>query len=205
MRDIKNIEEVASLSPDYMGFIFYNKSPRYAGEEFAEPTEFPSSIQKVGVFVNEETDEILNRVSQVKFQIVQLHGNESVEQCEMIRNAGLKVIKAFSVDDGFDFATLEKYNSSIDFFLFDTKGKYHGGNAKVFNWDILKRYSQRVPFFLSGGLSPSNIESVKELEGLNIHALDINSGVEISPGLKSVEKIKEVNQILNTTLNKLFK
>lgn len=205
MRDVKNIEEVASLSPDYMGFIFYDKSPRYVGEKFVETNMFPSSVQKVGVFVNEETDEILKRVSQVKFQFVQLHGNESVEQCKVIRDAGLKVIKVFSVDDDFDFATTEKYNSSVDFLLFDTKGKYHGGNAKVFNWDILKRYNQRIPFFLSGGLSSENIESVKELEGLNIHALDLNSGVEISPGLKSVDKIKEVNQILNTTLNKLFK
>lgn len=205
MRDARNIEEVASLSPDYMGFIFYDKSPRYVGKEFVLPDKFPSSVQKVGVFVNEETDEVISKASKLKFQFVQLHGNESVEQCERLRDAGMKVIKVFSVDDDFDFTVTDKYNSSVDFFLFDTKGKYHGGNAKVFNWDILKRYNQRIPFFLSGGLSPENIESVKELEGLNIHALDLNSGVEISPGLKNIEKMKKVNQILNTTLNKLFK
>ncbi len=205
MREAKNIEEIASLYPDYMGFIFYDKSPRYVGEEFVIPKNIPSSVQKVGVFVNEGFETILGRRSSIEFQFVQLHGDESVELCEDLKDAGLKVIKAFSVDDDFDFSVTKKYDSSVDYFLFDTKGKYYGGNAKVFDWKVLKRYNQQVPFFLSGGLSPENIGMVKELNEMNIHALDLNSGVEISPGLKNIDKIKEVSRILNTTLNKLSK
>ena len=203
MRDARNIEEVASLSPDYMGFIFYKKSPRYVGEVVTLPENFPSSIQKVGVFVNEGFEVIMDRRSSIEFHFVQLHGNEPADLCEDLKDAGLKVIKAFSVDDDFDFSVTKKYDSSVDYFLFDTKGKHFGGNAKVFDWKVLKTYNQEVPFFLSGGLSPENLGMVKKLEGMNIHALDLNSGVELSPGLKNIDKIKEVSRILNSTLNKL--
>lgn len=186
MRDTANIKAVAELRPDYMGFIFYEKSPRYVGNEFAI---LDLRLNSVGVFVNESTEKILSK----GLKIVQLHGDETPEQCDELRKH-VKVIKAFSIDDDFDFETTKKYNA--DYFLFDTKGKYYGGNAKTFNWDKLKEYDQRIPFFLSGGLNADNLKDISILKGMNLHAIDLNSGVEDSPGLKNIEKIKSVMSCL---------
>ena len=204
MRDASNILEVASLQPDYMGFIFYETSPRFVGEEFRVPDNFPDHIERVGVFVNETAENITAISGKLKLTCVQLHGSESPEQCRLLKEKGLLVIKAFSVDDTFDFDQTKKYKPHVDFFLFDTKGKFHGGNAKRFNWEILRNYDQEIPFFLSGGLTPENITEISALEGMNIHAIDINSGVEVKPGWKNVTAIREVNELINsTTLNKL--
>lgn len=192
MRDHLNIAQVAAIGLQYMGFIFYPKSPRFVGNDFSLPDSLPASVKKVGVFVNEMNDVILTKSHALVLDFVQLHGNESPEQCRQLRSAGLKLIKAFPVDDDFDFEVTRLYRDSVEYFLFDTKGKYFGGNAIPFNWNILKRYDQSKPFFLSGGLSPENIEHIKHLDKLNIHALDLNSGVELSPGLKNIEKLNEV-------------
>lgn len=204
MRDVSNIMDVASLLPDYMGFIFYKPSPRYVGEEFNLPDNFPDSIERVGVFVNETTEVINDLAGKLNLDFIQLHGSESPEQCKLLKEGGRRVIKAFSVDDTFDFDQTKKYKPHVDFFLFDTKGKFHGGNAKRFNWEILKHYDQEIPFLLSGGLAPDNIAGISSLEGMNIHAIDINSGVEIKAGWKNTAAIGEVNALLkSTTLNKL--
>jgi phosphoribosylanthranilate isomerase len=197
MCDASNIMEVASLQPDYMGFIFYKPSPRYVGEEFNLPDNFPNTTERVGVFVNETTDVIKDLTEKFNLTTIQLHGSESPEQCKSLKERRLHIIKAFSVDDTFDFDQTEEYKPYVDFFLFDTKGKFHGGNAKRFNWEILKKYDQEIPFLLSGGLTPDNIEEIKALQGMNIYAIDINSGVEVRPGLKNVTAIKEVNELLD--------
>lgn len=196
MREDKNISEVASLKPDYMGFIFYAKSPRYVGEDFK--TELPASVQRVGVFVNETTQQILNKVAGSRLDYVQLHGEESVAQCRELKHNNIKVIKVFSVDDEFDFEKTKPYKKAVDYFLFDTKGKFYGGNAVAFDWNILLRYDQEVPFFLSGGLGAANIEDVKGLKAMNIHAVDLNSGVEERPAVKDISKILEVKKKLNS-------
>lgn len=190
MRDADNIRRVASLNPDYLGFIFYPESPRFVGDEFGLPEDLPASIHRVGVFVNESTDRILGLAKRVGLDSVQLHGNESVEQCNVLRGEGLTIIKVFSVSYGFDFNATKPYLPVADYFLFDTKGKHYGGNANTFDWEILKRYDQEIPFFLSGGLSPQNVVDLSSIQGMNLHALDVNSGVEDSPGLKSIEKIE---------------
>ena len=192
MRDAENIRQVAGLVPDYMGFIFYSPSPRYVGADFRLSEEAPAHIVRVGVFVNESNEEITKHSTAVGFDHVQLHGNESVQQAAALKEAGFKVIKVFSIDDMFDFAATKEYASVVDYFLFDTKGKLHGGNAQTFNWNVLQRYDQEVPFFLSGGISPENIHGITSLEGMNLFALDVNSGVEESPGLKSLVKLKAV-------------
>lgn len=198
MRNASNILEVASLGPDYLGFIFYKKSPRYVGEDFNIPNDFPATIKRVGVFVDEITETIKALWEKHDLTFIQLHGNESAGQCRSLKDTGLGVIKVFSVDDEFDFDRTVVYKSHVDYFLFDTKGKYHGGNAKTFNWEILKKYDQEIPFFLSGGISPENIAMIRSLEGMNIHAIDINSGVEISPAVKDAEAIEKVYTILNS-------
>lgn len=192
MRDHENIMHVSSLAPEYFGFIFYAPSPRFVGHNFTIPSTLPSSIKRVGVFVNESNEVIVSKAKAVGFDIVQLHGNESAEQCHSLKERGLKVIKVFSIDDDFKFDTIQEYKKKVDYFLFDTKGKYHGGNSKIFNWKVLKQYDQEIPFFLSGGLSPENVHKIKELRDMNLHALDLNSGVELSPGVKSKEKVEEV-------------
>jgi phosphoribosylanthranilate isomerase len=197
MRDSDNIREVAALSPDYLGFIFYPKSPRFVGDEFKSPASLPSSITRVGVFVNESTQFILMKSKSAGFTVVQLHGNESPDQAAALKDAGLQIIKVFSVGDDFNFAVTKPYESSSDYFLFDTKGKLFGGNAKTFNWSILNQYDQQVPFFLSGGLSAENLQGIKDLQHMNLHALDLNSGVELMPGLKDPARIQQTQELAN--------
>ncbi len=192
MRDVENIRMAASFLPDYMGFIFYPESPRFVGVDFKVPEDLPKSIHRVGVFVNEPIISVLDRAKHAGLDSIQLHGNESAEDCSVLMAAGFSVIKVFSIDKHFDFSLTKPYVSSVHYFLFDTKGKYYGGNANTFDWDILKRYDQEVPFFLSGGISPENVESVRPLRDMNLYALDVNSGVEDLPGVKSADKLKSL-------------
>ncbi|SHG45699.1 phosphoribosylanthranilate isomerase [Chryseolinea serpens] len=197
MRDGENIREVAALSPQYMGFIFYRKSPRFVGDDFVMPA-IPASIKKVGVFVNETTETILNLASRYDLTLIQLHGNETPEQCRELKAKGLGVIKVFSMGEDFDWSVVQPYKPVADFFLFDTKGKYYGGNAQAFDWSLLQQYDQEIPFFLSGGLSPENIGNITGLKDMNLYALDVNSGVEDSPGVKNISKIEFVLEKLKS-------
>ena len=196
MRDSSNIREVGALLPDFLGFIFYRGSPRFVGDAFSLPADLPQTIMKVGVFVDEKVSNVQAIVSRYGLQYVQLHGRESVEQCLSLRSDKVKVIKVFNIDDQTNFADAKRYREAADYFLFDTKGKHHGGNARRFNWDVLSRYDQDVPFFLSGGLNPSNIGEVSDLADMNIAALDVNSGVEVTPGMKNVQKVREIADTL---------
>lgn len=195
MTEINNLREVENLLPDYLGFIFYPHSPRYVGEDFQMPQVIPS-IKKVGVFVNASTEEILSKVTMHSLDAVQLHGEESVEQCAELRHRNLLIIKVFPIDDEFDFSLTKPYESAVDFFLFDTKGKFYGGNAKRFNWNVLSKYNGNIQYFLSGGLNPENVGEVNALNDKYIHALDLNSGVERSPGLKDLSKISRVKEVI---------
>ena len=152
MREFENIREVSAVLPDYLGFIFYDKSPRVVSDNFRLPIDIPKSIQKVAVFVNESPDRILEIVKNYNFDFVQFHGDESVTDCLKIKEQGIGVIKTFSIHDEFDLNRLRPYQSVVDYMLFDTKGKYYGGNAQKFNWELLHQYDQQIPFFLSGGV-----------------------------------------------------
>lgn len=193
MKGVDNIQEVAALQPDYLGFIFYEKSPRFFNGKLPE---LPKSIQKVGVFVNATMNDILQKVKEYDLQVVQLHGNETPEVCEVLKIINVKVIKAFSVNENFDFEILAPYESVCDYFLFDTKGKKPGGNGTTFNWEILKNYPSKKRFFLSGGIGLEEINKIKKLY-LPIHALDVNSKFEIEPGLKNINDCKKIIEILN--------
>lgn len=195
MREPENIRDVASLRPQYLGFIFYPESPRFVGDDFKMPLLDPS-IKKVGVFVNAATESIVEKIAEHKLDLVQLHGHETVEQCEQLKAHNVLIIKAFSVADKFEVSHVKAYHKVADFFLFDTRGKYFGGNALRFDWNILNDYDQQTPFFLSGGLKPENIEEAKALKDMNIAALDVNSGVEVSPALKDIEKVRRVVSLL---------
>ncbi len=183
-----NILEVGSLLPDYMGFIFWEKSARYFDGIIPD---LPKSIQKVGVFVNENEDEILKKIEKHDLQAVQLHGNESVDFCLHLKNrTKAKIIKVFSVDETFNFEVLAAFESVCDYFLFDTKGKLPGGNGIAFNWKILEEYPSKKPFFLSGGIGLDDLEKIKILN-LPVYAFDVNSKFEIEPGLKNIELCRD--------------
>ncbi len=191
MREAENIRDVAALHPDYMGFIFYRNSKRFVSDEFSISDDFPATIKRVGVFVNEMSQEIIRLADKHALDYVQLHGTESAEQCDELRSHGLGIIKVFTIANDFDFGEVNSYRNNVDYFLFDTKGKNFGGNGIAFNWEVLERYDQEISFFLSGGISPDNVAGVRSLKGMNLHALDVNSGVESEVGVKDVMKIRE--------------
>jgi len=198
MRDPDNILQVAELHPDYMGFIFYEKSKRFVGSDFKIPVQLDKSIKRVGVFVNESTGKILELAEVHNLDFIQLHGNESINQCVELKKIGLGVIKVFSINEHFIVTEVTPYRNGVDYFLFDTQSDNYGGSGKAFDWNLLKGYDLDIPFVLSGGLSASNIQSAKDIESVNLHAFDLNSGVEISAGVKGVEKLKELIKIINT-------
>lgn len=186
-----NILEVAGVHPDFMGFIFYESSPRYVGKDFQVPVNLPPAIKKVGVFVNETIEKMMDLVMQHKLDLVQLHGEEAPSTCQRLKEAGVGVIKVFSVDGNFSFDVVVPYESVVDYFLFDTKGKWPGGNGVPFDWQTLKSYKGTVPYFLSGGINAANISQISQLQDSRLMAIDINSGVEDRPGWKDMNKLKE--------------
>ncbi len=198
MRDADNLAALVELQPDFVGFIFYDKSPRFAAEQLdeAQLKAIPRSTKKVGVFVNANPDYILKIVKKYDLQLVQLHGNESPDFCKNLKNKGINIIKAFAIDEAFNFSSLNNYKPHCDFFLFDAKGQNPGGNGFAFDWNILNRYDNEKPFFLSGGLSLENIEQAAQLEGLRIYGFDVNSKFEHEPGLKNIEKLAQLLEIL---------
>ncbi|GAA4427669.1 phosphoribosylanthranilate isomerase [Pontibacter saemangeumensis] len=195
MREPENIRQVAALLPDFMGFIFYQGSKRFVGELITPDllASLPAGIKKIGVFVNEETAVIREKVALYHLDLVQLHGAETPRQCQELQEAGISVIKAFSVGDGFSFLSTLPYERYCTYFLFDTRGKQHGGNGVVFDWELLKDNISDKPYFLSGGLNLENLQS-KEFAKLKPKpfAVDVNSGFEQEPGLKKVAELKQL-------------
>lgn len=192
-----NIAAATSLGIDYMGFIFYDQSKRYVGESssvFIKQLEHPS---KVGVFVNASLSEILVKIAEFQLNMIQLHGNESVEFCvELKEKSGITVIKAFGIDQDFDWAQLNPYAEVIDYFLFDTKSSSHGGTGIQFDWSLLDQYKLTTPYFLSGGLDPENIKTALERNDPRLYALDLNSKFEVEPGLKDIDLLTQsINNI----------
>ena len=189
MRDKENISGLMTLKPDYIGFIFYDKSKRFVAD-FPQ-IEIPSSVKKVGVFVNETIDEIIEIVKKYKLDFVQLHGDETPDYCEKLALQNIKIIKAFSVDGNFDFSAIKPFEKHVALFLFDTKGKNYGGNGVKFNWDLLQNYKGKTPFLLSGGITKNDAEEINKIKHPAFFGIDINSGFELEPGLKNINEIKE--------------
>ncbi|WP_235184137.1 phosphoribosylanthranilate isomerase [Hymenobacter sp. IS2118] len=201
MRDAAALAGVAALLPDFLGFIFAPASPRFVGEALAPELvrALPASIWRVGVFVNETTETIRATAARFGLGAVQLHGQESPTQCEELSEAGLLVMKAFSVGKAVDFAALLPYVPHCDFFLFDTKGAAPGGNGAVFDWDLLKTYNLPVPYFLAGGLG---LEHAAELVALRLPGLvgvDLNSTFETAPGVKDAGRLGQMLAALRPT------
>lgn len=199
MRDSHNIKEVLALKPDYMGFIFYEGSPRYVLPQLDENMmqQVPQATSKVGVFVNATYEEISQKVEQYALDAVQLHGDETVAQVERIKSLGVEVIKVFGIgDESFEFTHLAPYLPHVDYFLFDTKGQARGGNGKVFDWEKLRAYPFEKPFFISGGITTNQLERLSLFADLPLHGIDVNSKFELAPAMKDIPALKALKKQL---------
>ena len=217
MKYVENIQQVAELQPDYLGFIFYEKSKRNFEGIIPELT---AAMKKTGVFVNEIQEIVISLVEEYRLDAIQLHGDESVDYVSelkkqlatrrvlfieenkeirkkknkhVISDEKVEIIKVFGIKDAFDFDVLKPYLKVVDYFLFDTKGKDRGGNGTQFDWSVLEQYPFEKPFFLSGGIGLEDVEEVQKIinSALPIYALDINSKFESEPGKKKIEELKK--------------
>ncbi|WP_035479214.1 phosphoribosylanthranilate isomerase [Gelidibacter mesophilus] len=225
MKYSDNIAEIALLQPDYLGFIFYEKSSRFFDGTIPE---LPSHIKKVGVFVNASIEEILEKTKKHGLDLVQLHGEEPPEFCLKLRrlfeeridevssikekrlprfarnDVQIGIIKVFSIKNHFNFDKLQPYELVCDYYLFDTKGKLPGGNGYAFNWEVLKNYPSTKPYFLSGGIGLEEADKLAKFlqkqESQYCHAIDVNSKFEMEPGLKNIALLKKFKHNINPDL-----
>ncbi len=149
----------------------------------------PKRIKKVGVFVNEEIENIINIANHYHLDFIQLHGDEDISFVNQLSKK-IQIIKAFRIDKNFEFEKLTPYESDCTYFLFDTKAQQYGGTGKKFNWELLQNYKGNTPFLLSGGITPNDIQQIKEFNHPMFMGIDINSGFEIEPGIKDINQIK---------------
>jgi phosphoribosylanthranilate isomerase len=202
MKQPDNISQVVALHPDYLGFIFYPGSKRFIQNlPVSIIQQLPEDIKPIGVFVDEHLETLISQVKAYALQAVQLHGQESVDYCLKIKQAlpAIEVIKAFGVDEDFDFETLDAYTEAVDYYLFDTQTPAHGGSGKRFNWSLLNKYKGTTPYFLSGGIGLEEAGELLKIEDPRLYAVDVNSRFEVEPGLKNIEKLKEFIQIRSGT------
>lgn len=198
MKEIKNIKEISTLNPDYLGFIFWEKSKR--NMTLDSIPELHETTKKVGVFVDASIQEIATKINQYQLDIIQLHGNEPVIFCKNVKKLGVEVIKVFSIDSTFNFSVVKEYVLAVDYFLFDTKGKLPGGNGITFDWNILENYHYNIPFFLSGGIGNTEIDELKEFlkspAAKKCYGIDVNSRFEKKPGIKNKIKLQKFKKLL---------
>ncbi|MCH5327457.1 MAG: phosphoribosylanthranilate isomerase [Coprobacter sp.] len=187
MRDADNIRQIEPLGIRLMGFVFYPPSPRYAGER---PVYLPENILKTGVFVNAGWDEIQEKRVLFDLDYIQLHGGESPDLCVRLRESGVKVIKAFPVKTAEDLIPCRHYADGCDLFLFDTRTEEYGGSGRSFSWSVLESYTGPVPFLLSGGIGPDDIDKINAFRHPCWAGVDLNSRFESRPGIKNPEQLK---------------
>lgn len=198
MKETENIKEISALNPDYLGFIFWEKSKRKM--TLATIPELPETTKKVGVFVDASIQEIAAKINQYQLDVIQLHGNESVIFCKNVKKLDVEVIKVFSMDSTFNFSKLKEYVFTVDYFLFDTKGKLPGGNGITFDWNVLENYHFNVPYFLSGGIGTTEIDGLKDFlespAANKCYGIDVNSRFEKKPGTKNKIKLQKFKKML---------
>lgn len=206
LTSVKQVSQLNELGIEFAGFNFYRRSPRYVYKSMPSTAikKIRSKINKVGIFVDEDVDEVLRTVDDCGLYLVQLHGNESPRYCEKISNY-ITVIKAFrlSDDDNVEWK-IKDYYDAADMFLFDTETIDFGGSGKKFNWQILKDLKINKPFFLAGGISPDDANELKKFAlhdvAKDLFAIDINSKFEVMPGVKDIEMVKAFKKRLSEPL-----
>lgn len=183
-----NILDLQRVGPDWMGFIFYDRSARYVSDT---PDLDEITAKKIGVFVDADDAFIVRKIKTFALDGIQFHGAESPAVCESYRRRNLIVIKSFSIDRTFDFSQTVAYEASCDYFLFDTKGIIPGGTGKMFDWKVLDQYQGHIPFLLSGGIHPDSVNLLREFSHPLWAGIDINSQFEIDPGFKNIQLIQK--------------
>ncbi len=194
MREAFNIQLLTELNPEYMGLIFYPKSKRYVASN--EGLSKQAGIERVGVFVNTTIEDIEEKAIDFDLDLIQLHGDENVDFARALSEKGFRIMKVFCVLDILPIEEMREYEPFVEFFLFDTKSGDYGGSGRKFDWDILKTYSLNKPFFLSGGIDLEDIETIKSMDLKMLYAIDVNSRFELAPGVKDIEKIKELKELI---------
>ena len=185
MRNAENIRKVEAMGIDLMGFIFWPKSKRYVSER---PSYLPTNCKRVGVFVDEDIEQVKRIADEYELDFIQLHGHESPEYIRLLDNR--KIIKAFNIAATGDFALTEAYEGVADYFLFDTKGKSVGGNGEKFDWSLLSTYDGNTPFLISGGIGPDDADLLKTFHHPRCIGIDLNSRFEITPGIKDIDDLR---------------
>ena len=191
-----NFQDVTALNPDFAGMIFYEKSPRFVGKNDSEILKQKIlGVKKVGVFVNASENYIFDSVLKYNLDFVQLHGGETVDFCEKIRQK-VPVIKAFGILSEEDLVAAQNYAQTVDYLLFDTKTKGYGGSGQKFDWKMLGNIVFKKKFFLSGGISLEDLAEIKALKINNLAGVDLNSRFELSPAKKDIEKLQQAINFL---------
>ena len=210
MRDPENIRAVTSLGVDMIGLIFYKKSSRYVSQINTSAGIIPdrvsddmvkddtSEVSRVGVFVDEMMQNIVTRAYNFQLDYIQLHGDESVTYIDNLRRTldpdirpGIKIIKAISITNADDLKKAALYEGHVDLLLFDTKCPTVGGSGEQFDWSVLDGYDGQLPFILSCGIGPEDVEKVKAFHHDKCIGIDLNSKFETAPAVKDIEKLRQ--------------
>ncbi len=191
--DIKQLQQLDGLDIDFAGLIFYPESPRYVGDKLSKKDvkKADFDLKKVGVFVNPEMIDVLDAIDEYGLDVVQLHGDESPEMCEDL-GTEVEVIKAFRITGTENVDKLvAPYDAVCDYYLFDNDGLKEtlGGTGRQFDWSILVQAKIEKPFFLSGGIGPSDAAKVKAFKHPDYFGVDLNSCFETAPGVKNMAKL----------------
>ncbi len=192
-----NIRDVIALRPDYIGFICFPGSKRFVNELDETWVARLQGAKKTGVFVDAAIHEVKTAIQRYGFQAVQLHGSETPAYCTELTGCGVEIIKAFGIDERFDWTTVWRYETAVDYYLFDTQSAQHGGTGKRFEWKLLEGYTGDKPFFLSGGISSENVMEALQIDDSRLFALDLNSQFETAPGIKDIALLRNTLQIIN--------
>jgi phosphoribosylanthranilate isomerase len=197
----EDLLKLVEYQVDYAGFIFYEKSPRFAGSKLDPRTiRETKEIKKVGVFVDAPLEQVRRTITDYGLDMVQLHGDETPGYCASI---DIPVVKAFRVRTNISWDAIEPYIAVTDYFLFDTDtGNAYGGTGIKFNWELLNSYPYEHPFFLSGGIGPEQLNELLEFKHPALFAVDVNSKFETHPGVKDMEKVKPFTEQIQSTFLK---
>jgi phosphoribosylanthranilate isomerase len=197
MKYPNNIDAVVESQPDFIGFIFYEKSKRYIDNEL-EISQIATNetIKKIGVFVNSPIQKVIETAKKHNLDFVQLHGEESIDYVKELHAKKVKIIKAFQITKNFNWEEITQFVDYSSCFLFDTASSNYGGSGLKFEWNQLKNYKERLPFFLSGGISIEDYQKIKELTLPRLYGIDINSKFESSPGVKDIDLVRTMIKLI---------
>ena len=196
MRDPRNIRQVAAVGVQWMGLIFYSGSARCV----TSPVQLPSGVKGVGVFVNEDIGQVVQTIKDYGLELVQLHGLESPTYLEQLRDQlpqHIQIVKAISLSTPRDLLRAATY--AADYLIFDTPCPTGGGSGRHFDWHMLEEYDGQLPFLLSGGIGPHDVERIRSFRHPQWVGVDLNSRFELAPAYKDAERLRTFIQSITNS------